>query len=38
MYLQVQMGKNGTKNIFSEKQTTDKVSLMCLDFKLLTER
>ena len=38
MYLQVQMLENGIKKIFSGKQTTNKVALMFLDIKVLTQR
>ena len=37
MYLQVQMPENGTKKIFSNKQTTDNVPLMFLDVKVLMQ-
>ena len=38
MYLQVKKPQNGRKKIFRDKQTTNKVPLMVLDIKLLTER
>ena len=36
MYLQVKMLQNGTKNVFSDEQTTNKVPLVFLDVKVLT--
>ena len=38
MYFQVKMPGKGRKNIFRDKQTTNKVPLMFLDVKVLTER
>ena len=38
MHLQVKMIENGKKNISREKQTINKVPLMFLDVKVLTER
>ena len=38
MYLQIQMPQNGTKKIFSKKQTTRKVPLLVLDVKVLKQR
>ena len=38
MHFLVKMSKNGRKNIFREKETTNKVPLMLLDVKALTER
>ena len=38
MYLQVKMPENGRKNIFRNKEITNKVPLMFLDVKVLTER
>ena len=35
---EVKMAENGRKNIFREMETTNKVPLMCLDLKILTER
>ena len=35
---QVKMTENGRKNIFTDNQTTNKVPLMFLDLKALTER
>ena len=37
MYLQVKMPENGTKNIFREQQTRNKVPLVVLDVKVLTQ-
>ena len=37
MYLQVKMPENGKKNVFSDEETTNKVPLMLLDVKVLTE-
>ena len=37
MYLKVKMPENGRKNVFKGKQTTNKVPLMFLDVKVLTE-
>ena len=37
MHFQVKMPENGTKNIFREKQTINKVPLMFLDVKGFTE-
>ena len=37
MYLQVQMPQNGTKKIFSDKETTNKALLMFLDIKVLRQ-
>ena len=34
MYFQVKMEENGKKNTFRHKQTTNKVSLKVLDFKV----
>ena len=36
MYFQVKMQENGTKNIFRDKQTTNKVALIFLDVKVLS--
>ena len=38
MYLQVKMPENGRKNVFSDKQTTNKLPLMFLDAKVLTQK
>ena len=38
MNLQVKMPENNRKEIFRDKQTTNKVLLMFLDVKMLTER
>ena len=38
MYLQVKMPQNHRKNIFKDKQTTNKVPVIFLDVKVLTER
>ena len=38
MYFQVKMSENSRKNAFTDKQTTKKVPLMFLDFKVLRER
>ena len=38
MDFQVKMPKNGRKNIFRDKQTTNKVPLIFFDVKVLTER
>ena len=38
MHFHDKMPENGGRNIFSDKQTTDKVSLMFFDVKILTER
>ena len=38
MHLQVKMPGNGGRNIFRDKQTTNKIALMFLDVKVLTER
>ena len=38
MNFQVKMLENGRKNIFKENETTNKVALMFLDVKGLTER
>ena len=37
MYLQVKMPENGTRNVFSDEETTNKVPVMLLDVKVLTE-
>ena len=37
MYLQVKMLENGTTTVFSDEETTNKVPLMLLDVKVLTE-
>ena len=36
MYLQVKIPENGRKNVFRDKQTTNKVAVMFLDVKVLT--
>ena len=36
MYLQVKVLENGTKNVFSDEETTNKVPLLFLDVKVLT--
>ena len=38
MQFEHKMPENATKNIFREKQTTNKVPLMFLDVKVLMER
>ena len=38
MSFQVKMPENGRKKIFREKETRNKVPLMFLDIKVLTER
>ena len=38
MHLQVKMPGNGGRNRFRDKQTTNKIALMFLDVKVLTER
>ena len=38
MYIQTQMPQSGTKNIFSNKETTNKVPLMFLNVKVLKQR
>ena len=38
MHFQIKMRENGRKNMFREKQTTNKLPLMFLDVKVLTER
>ena len=38
MHLEVKMPENVRKKIFGEKQTRNKVWLMFLDIKVLTER
>ena len=38
MYLQVKMPENGRKNVFSDKQTTNKLPLIFLDAKVLTQK
>ena len=38
MHFQVKMPENGRNKIFREKQATNKVPLMLLDAKVLTER
>ena len=38
MYFIVQIPQNGTKKIFRDKQTTNKIPLMFLDVKVLMER
>ena len=38
MHLLVKMQENGTKSIFRDKQTINKVPLMFLDVKVLRER
>ena len=38
MHFQVKMAENGKKNIFKEKETTNKVPLMILEIHVLTER
>ena len=37
MHFQVKMRENGRKNIFKEKQTTNKVPLMFLNANVVTE-
>ena len=37
MYLEVKMPQNDRKKIFRDKQTTNKVPLMFLDAKVLTD-
>ena len=38
MHFQVEMKENSRKNIFTENKTTNKVPLLFLDVKVLTER
>ena len=38
IHFQVKMPENGRNKIYRDKQTTNKVPLMFLDVKLLTER
>ena len=38
MHFKVKMPENDRKNIFRDKQTTNKVPLMFLDVRVLTER
>ena len=38
MLFQVKTPENGTKNIFRDKQTTNKVLLMFLDVKVLNKQ
>ena len=38
IHIQVKISENGRKNIFRDKQTTNKVPLMLLDVKVLPER
>ena len=38
MRFQLKKPQNGSKNIFRDKQTTNKTSLMFLDIKEVTER
>ena len=38
IYLQVKMPQNGRKNVFRDKQIKNKVPLLFLHAKLLTER
>ena len=38
MHFQAQMSKNGSKNIFKDKQTTTKVLVTFVDVKVLAER
>ena len=38
MYLQLKMPENARKNIFRDNQTTNKVTLMFLDEKVLTKK
>ena len=38
MNFQIKMPENGRKNIFREKETTNKVPLVFLVFKVLAER
>ena len=37
MYFQVKMGRSGRKNVLTENETTSKVRLMFVEFKMLTE-
>ena len=37
MHFEVEMPENGRQNIFRDKQTTKKVPLIFLDFKVITE-
>ena len=37
MYLQVKMSENGRKNLFRDEQTTNKVAVLFLDVKVLTQ-
>ena len=37
MYLHVEMSENGRKNVFRDEQTTNKVPLVFLDVKVLTQ-
>ena len=38
IHFQVKISENGRKNLFRDKQTTNKVPLMLLDVKVLPER
>ena len=38
MHFQVKMPRNGEENIFRDTQTTNKVPLILLDVKVLSER
>ena len=38
MYLQAKMPENGRRNVFRDKQTTNKVPMMFLDSNVLTQR
>ena len=38
MYVQVKVPENGKKNIFRDKETTNKIPLMFLDVNVLTKR
>ena len=38
MYFKVEIPESGTKNMFRNRQTTNKVPLMLLDVKVLAER
>ena len=37
MYLQVKMSENGRKTVFRDEKTTNKVTLVFLDVKVLTQ-
>ena len=38
MFFEVKKPENGSNNIYRDEQTTNRVSLMLLDAKVLTER